>query len=486
MKKILITLSIISATCFLYAQGSLEAFRFSQIEYSGTARYMGAGGAFGATGGEFSALSYNPAAIGLYKRNEVTFTPMTLSFFKDHTSYNGEHSFTQNPKYTVNQCGLVIANPIANSEWRTWQFGFGYQRIMDFNNTFRVQGPNHSSFIDPIIELANGYNYQNLFYDADIAWHTWMIDTIPGHNSFYRSPFSDQDLEQTAIVEQSGGIDEMTFTFGGNYNDKLYLGGSIGIPILNYIEQTRFTEFPLEESSLQGITDYTVSTRQTDKGGGINAKIGIIYQPVNFLRLNFAIQTPTYYWKIKETYSREMISYWESSKEQSADYVNYYKFALSTPLRLNAGFSFIINKRAFIDAEYELNDYGMATLFANDYSFDQENEDIRNRFGVCHTFRIGGEVNLSSKFALRAGYNFKSSPYTKSSNLAPFNGSAHYGSIGLGFRSKFFFTDIAYVIKFCKDNYTLYDDFYSPQPCNTTAEIQNTTHRVVLTIGCKF
>ena len=242
MKKLIIITLMLSAITFTFAQGSYEAFRFSQIDYMGTARYMGAGGAFSATGGDFSALSTNPAAIGIFKRNEVSFTPMTLSFFKDNTLYNGMSSFTQNPKYTVPQCGLVISSPIANSAWKRWQFGFGYNRIMDFNNTFRIQGPNHSSFIDPVLNLANGTIYNNLTGDAQIAWDTYLIDTIPGSINRYRSAFHDQDVDQTAVVSQYGGLDEMTITFGGNYNDKLYLGASIGIPILDYTEQTTFTE----------------------------------------------------------------------------------------------------------------------------------------------------------------------------------------------------------------------------------------------------
>lgn len=488
MKKIWFIIIFASASLSLLAQGSYEAFRFSQIDYMGTARYLGAGGAFGATGGEFSALSYNPAAIGLFKRHEVSFTPMTLSFIKDNTLYNGTNSYTQNPKYTVNQCGLVIANPIADSEWRTWQFAFGYNRIMDFNNTFRVQGPNHSSFIDPIIASSNGTPFQNLTYDGDIAWDSWLLDTIRGSNFLYRSPFHDKDLEQTAVIRQSGAIDEMTFTFGGNYNDKLYIGGGIGIPFLNYTERTSYSEKASNGMALDGITDYSVITHQSDQGCGINAKLGIIYQPINFLRINLAIQTPTYYWKIKDSYTRDMISYWNQAETKIGSYDSYYNFTLTTPFRFNAGLSFIINKRAFIDAEYEMNDYGMATLLANDYSFTSENEDIRNRYGICHSLRVGGEVNLSSHFALRAGYNFKSSPYLKptETNSAAINATAHYCSIGFGFRSKVFFADLAYVLKYSTDAYTLYDCSYSGSNCNTTAEIKNTTHRVVATIGCKF
>ena len=70
MKRILTSIVMLCLISTTFAQGDYEAFRFSQIEYQGTARYMGAGGAFSATGGEFSAISVHPAAIGLYKRQQ--------------------------------------------------------------------------------------------------------------------------------------------------------------------------------------------------------------------------------------------------------------------------------------------------------------------------------------------------------------------------------------------------------------------------------
>ena len=284
-----------------YAQGDYEAFRFSQIDYMGTARYMGAGGTFGTVGGDFSGLFTNPAAIGLYKRHEVSFTPMMISFFKDNTLYNGTNSYTQNPKYTVPECGLVITSPIVrDSEWKYWQFGFGYNRIMDYNNTFRAVGTPNTSFINPILSRANGINYQQLSADAMIAWNTWLIDTFPGQSANYFSPFSDANLDQSTLVKQTGSIDEMSFTFGGNYNDKLFLGLSVGIPFLDYQEVTSLTERPTDVNHLSGITDYNVYTFQRDRGAGVNAKIGVIYQPVNFLRLSAGIQTPSYFWKIKD------------------------------------------------------------------------------------------------------------------------------------------------------------------------------------------
>ena len=66
MKKLYI---ILTATCCFalgsYAQSAIDAYRFSQPDLRGTARFMGMGGAFGALGGDLSTLSQNPAGIGV-------------------------------------------------------------------------------------------------------------------------------------------------------------------------------------------------------------------------------------------------------------------------------------------------------------------------------------------------------------------------------------------------------------------------------------
>jgi len=485
MKKILSTVIFIALTCVAMSQGTYEAFRFSQIDYQGTARFMGAGGAFSATGGEFSALSINPAAIGLYKRNEVTLTPLTLSFSSNNTLFNGNRTLSNAPKYTVPECGLVIAKSINNSAWRTWQFGFGYNRIMDYNNTINAQSNGIFSMADPILNMANGTYFGNLSGDANLAWQTWLIDTIPGYTDEYFSPWSDENLTHTATVKTSGSMDEMTFTFGGNYNDKLYIGGSIGIPVLDYTEKTNYVESPANGGNIQGSTSYRVQTIQKNSGGGINAKFGIIYQPTNFLRVGASLQSPSYFWKIKDTYNRYMASQWVVGNDASEEYTNYNRFALSTPLKFNVAASFIIKQRAFIAVEYDLNDYSMSRLHAlnNDINdnnwiyFDEANQNIASTFGICHTFRIGSEINVTPKFLVRAGYNYKTSPYKLVADK--YNATAHTASVGLGYRSKYFFFDLAYVLRMTNDNYTLYSGCYP-------FEISNNTHRVVATIGCKF
>ena len=75
MKKIiyiLFTSFLLSPS--LFAQSEVDALRFSREDIHGTARAMSMGGAFGALGGDQTAISINPAGIAVYRSSEVVGT----------------------------------------------------------------------------------------------------------------------------------------------------------------------------------------------------------------------------------------------------------------------------------------------------------------------------------------------------------------------------------------------------------------------------
>lgn len=464
------------------AQGEYEAFTFSQADYLGTARFMGAGGAFGATGGDFSALSTNPASIGLYKRHEVTVTPMGLLFGFSNTYYNQGGASARNFKYTVPQCGIVLANTIhRDNGWKSWQFGFGYNRIMDFNSSYRAHADVNGTLGDVIAQHANGTNYGNLSGDAYLAWMGWMIDTIPGYHNLYQGLYDGHLIEQKASVVRSGAINEMTLTVGGNYNDKLFIGATLGFPFLDFREKITYQENPAETDNIGNVTSYTLYTQQKNSGTGVNLKLGVIYQPAEFVRIGVGFHTPTYYWKIKDYLYRELYTEYVNIPDlpnSKYQYENYNNFSLTTPLKFNVSTSFLINKRAFIAAEYEFENYGMASLYEDNYDYIRENEAIQEKFGAAHYIRVGAEVNVTQGFALRAGYRLKTSPYKL--NHTPYNNTAHFISAGVGFRGKYFFCDLAYMLRMSKDNYWLYD------PVGEPCRVKTNTHYAVATVGWKF
>lgn len=483
MKRLFLSAMIlVGATLFAVAQNDVDAFRFSQHDYEGTARFMGAGGAFSAVGAEFSALNVNPAAIGVFKKSEITFTPMVVSIYNDEGLYNGSKSSTSNVKYSLSNAGGVFRVGLGKDNgWKAVQFAIGYNRTNDFNNIYRIEGvSNNSSMMDPLVARANTTLVRNpstLNDNAYMAWQTWMIDYDTLSGIFY-SPFSYQSLNQKLVVESSGAIDEVNFTFGGNYNDQLFIGGTIGVPVLKYDEKTRYNEGTLFLPS-GGIDSYSIYENYKVRSTGVNFKLGMIYQPADFVRIGVAFHTPSYFGKVKNTYHREMISYYADGNNSGVYERNYvFDYTLKTPLRAIGSVAFLIAKRAFVSAEYEYSGYNLAKMSSNDYNFDEENVAIQNKYGACHTIKVGGEIYVTNNFLLRAGYNYMTSPYKQGVNNAT---GMHTATAGIGLRTKCFFADIAYVFKTKTEQLWLYDsDFVDP------ASLKNNTHRIVATLGCKF
>ena len=71
MKKLIIY-TVLALPLFASAQNFNDALRYSRLEYLGTARFNALGGSMGAVGGDLSALSVNPAALGVYRNSEFT------------------------------------------------------------------------------------------------------------------------------------------------------------------------------------------------------------------------------------------------------------------------------------------------------------------------------------------------------------------------------------------------------------------------------
>ena len=72
------------------AQNDIDAMRYSQLTFGGTARFASMAGSMGALGGDISTLSFNPAGLAIFRKTEITITP---SIFSQTTSstYNGNN-----------------------------------------------------------------------------------------------------------------------------------------------------------------------------------------------------------------------------------------------------------------------------------------------------------------------------------------------------------------------------------------------------------
>ena len=496
LKKIVFCIGIIALMQMsMNAQNEVDALRFSEIDWQGSARFMGAGKAFGAVGAEFSALNTNPASIGLYKKSEITFTPLTISAYRAESEYNGNLYSVRAPKYNIGSVGMVLAiNGISSTLWKKFQIGFGYNRVNNFNNFFNIEGRNDGKTIGSVYaesatnqELDIRY-LQNPDIWSDEMWlagEYWLISPKEGSFISYIPEMRGVDMKQISNVSRHGGNDEMVFSFGTNYDDKLFLGATLGVPVVNFTENRDYFEINDKEKNIYNMQRFEIHDKLVVKTTGINLKLGIIYQPFDFLRLGLSFHTPTYFGNVRDHFERKIsasmrivdslnITHYPINE---INYINNYNYSLSTPLRAMFNAAFFISQRAFISAEYEFVDYSTANMNALDYNFSEENRAIQNKYGACHIARIGAEINVNQVLALRAGYNYISSPYKNNIN----DGSKHYISAGLGFRTKYFFSDFAYALTTTKEQYWMYD----PEFVNAVNN-KFLMHRIVLTVGVRF
>jgi hypothetical protein len=490
--KIMKTIYILLVTgCFigipLRAQNETDALRYSQNFYTGTARSMGMGGAFGALGGDFTSASLNPAGIGVYRSNELTISP-GLVFDNTSTSYLGNTRTDNVYHFTLNNLGFVFSNQTGKDEgWVGYSFGIGYNQLNNFNrNTLmsgiQLSGGNAStSLLDNFTNNANADVWSD--YYEELAWLTNLMpfDTV---NQEYWNDINNSGYgqSQTRRIRESGSTGETALTFGANYSNKLYFGATFGIQRMRYSNYTDHSEID-DAQMIDYFNSFTFRETLETRGTGYTFKAGFIFRPISLIRIGAAFHIPTFY-RIREDFYTDMSSTFDQGTGEP-DYferspVNQFEYWLRTPYKAIGSVAFQVGKVAMIGVDYEFMDYRKANMdsHTSDYSLLDVNDRIQNIYSVANNFRAGAELHLSPMY-LRAGVAFYDSPFnSKEVNAEAWN---MIYSGGFGFRSKSIFFDMAYSYQTNESQYYL----YIPEDVHG-ARISSHKNRFVTTLGFRF
>ncbi len=479
----------------VFAQDYMDALRYSYLSTSGTARGMGIGGALGSIGGDFSSLSVNPAGIGIYKISEFMFTP-SLKINSVSGDYLGTSTSTSNTRFNFNNVGIVWTTAsrgrrAQRSKWKSYSFGIGVNRLADFNRDYSYSGNNYTSSATQAYAADNSINgpgadpnnpNPSLYgYEGYQAYLT-NYDSVSGLFQSIVDP--SKGVKQLTTVSERGGINEVVFSFGGNYMDQLLLGATIGIPIINYSRSSTYSESAIGADST-GFNSYTYNETLNTSGSGINLKLGMIYKPSEYFRFGVAIHSPTYY-TLHDDFSKAITSdistapagtnpYSPSSVSLPLDY------NLTTPWRAILSATAFLGTHGFITADYEYVDYSSASFgFDPSYALaqTQSNSDIKSNLQAASNFRVGIEGRITNFFSLRAGYSFMGSPYKSNST------TSNTISGGFGFRFDHWYLDAALA-------HTTYNGIEQPYPTDGSfpvplATLANSFNNASLTVGFKF
>jgi hypothetical protein len=160
MKKFLILIVVGLFFPTLQAQETTpeDALRYAVENLTGSARFRGMSGAFGAVGGDLSAINQNPAGSIFFANNFATFTGSSYNT-KNTSRYFGTTQSDNDSSLDINQAGVVFVfkdnNP--KNDWKKFTVALNYENNNNFDNRIYSAGVNPFNSIDRyFLRFANG------------------------------------------------------------------------------------------------------------------------------------------------------------------------------------------------------------------------------------------------------------------------------------------------------------------------------------------
>lgn len=549
MKKIITVIYTLSFVIgAVSAQSVYDGVKIADKDLNGTARFVGMGGAMGALGGDITTMGTNPAGIGIYRSNDVM-TSFSYSAYGMESKYEGQKSTIDKNRWSFDNIGVVFATKIGNqTPLRYVNFGFNYKRSKSFYKNMSMSGmmgvvenpsnPGSPYYVSQTNSMAlqatdaERYVWDNsrqhldfdnanrIFSDPDAGWLGALgyqgglteRDRIDNEPDLY-VPFLPVEPSSVFNSREKGGIDQYDFNVSFNINDRVYLGLTIGAYDVDYDKYSGY-----DESYKRG-EGYSLESYNNISGSGFDVKMGLILRPFEYspFRIGFAVHTPTFY---KLTYSTSAIvtnDYRDAKTDElkriivdTYDYVGDMKrdYRLVTPWKYNVSLGYTVGTSLALGAEYEYEDYSTMKFkySSNDGGVGiwNLNAEVKNCLKGEHTFRIGAEYKVIPEFAFRLGYNYSSAvfrdeavKYIPSNSLITDTDFSNKRSqsnytLGIGYRGKMFYADLAYQLSTYKENfYPFYNEFELTQGEWTmvtppATKVTNTRSQVLLTVGMRF
>ena len=235
-----------------------------------TARSAAMAGAMTSLGADASSMSINPAGLGMYQTNELTFTPM-MSFTRSKTNAQSFGSNNKN-RFAVGNLGFVVKLRESSTGVTAVNMGLSYNRLADYNYRYSLSNAgfaSNASIADVYAgqltaggitsaQLKKNYDgfgnflwssYDPTYWGAILGYKTGLVNDASGR--WGRDMLTAQaQVGSAAVVESKGSAGEWVWSLGINFNSKFYLGMSLAATVINqqksiyYGEEYRYASEP--------------------------------------------------------------------------------------------------------------------------------------------------------------------------------------------------------------------------------------------------
>ncbi|MEI6086714.1 MAG: hypothetical protein WCR66_03945 [Bacteroidota bacterium] len=509
MKKYLLILFILSGS-YLFAQTPDDALRTAWFTQNGSGRNTATGGVMGSLGGDITANHVNPAGLGLFKTNEFVLSP-GFNLNNNKLEYRGTNNSVQKNNFNYGASGIILSSSSNNKKkWTSSAFAVSVNQVANYNNHIQFTGFNNmSSFSEKYLEeltrdrADTNAALSNYIFGSSLAFRTYLIDTLRGPGGAlagYQSlvPIS-TGVNQSYDAVTSGGYHEIAIGLAGNMDDKMYMGGSLVIPVINYKRDLVYSEKDATNNLNNNFSSFEYKETFSSRGIGVGLKLGMIYKPTDYWRLGFAFHTPQvmgYKDEISSSMTTNTESYAKTISESSSNLNSgnpgKSEYNLITPYRAIVSASYVFREvkdtkrqKAFLSADLEYVNYRGSRFSASNKS-DQAlvdyyallNSEIKDYYKGNFNFRMGGELKFNV-WMVRLGGGFYGSPYADANLKA----NKIVATGGLGYRNHGMFIDLSYAHAFQKDVQFAYRLNDKP---NTYAAQTGAKGNLMMTVGFKF
>ena len=530
--------SVLMASMTATAQETYQDTKLAAPQLTGTARYIGMGGAMEALGADISTISSNPAGVGLFRKSQVSLSAGVIaqSGAENYTEYQGAHIDFNGKKShpTFDQAGFVWSPKFKGNSWMN--LAFNYHKSTDFGQILnaaaslsgasqnKITAAKHYEKVDGWTSVDANYggynnnsgNYQNGLLNVDENGELAYAEA----NKYVFGQY------------QHGYIGDYDFNISGSINNRVWLGLTVGIHDVHYNSNSLYSEDLVDGN-------YTESFEQLKiTGTGFDVKGCVIFRPVEDspFRIGAYFNSPIFYdltlsgdndvtmdgKNTPATYNDAQgvaqPCYFKGDKGQSID----YDFRLNTPWKVGVSMGHTVGNFLALGATYEyawfdhmdnrVKDGGYYDDWYGGYyetssSDDAMNADTRANLKGVSIFKIGAEIKPVDMFSIRLGYNYVSPMFrdgayrdqTIGSNGVDVSTSTDYTNwkatnrftCGFGFNYENLTIDVAYQYSMQKGDFypfVSYDntDNSSLSCVAQSSKVDNKRHQLLMTIGYKF
>jgi hypothetical protein len=511
MKKIFLSL-LFGASLLSQAQETTtsDALRYALNNLTGTARFRGMSGAFGAVGGDLSAININPAGAAIFNHNYASVSS-SLYTINNRSDYFGTRNRENYSTLDLNQIGAVFVfnDKSRKTNWSKIAVALNYDNTNDFDTKIFSSGTNPSNSIDryfldkaqglpnEFVELQPGETITDLYtylgetsglgfpaQQAMMAYQAYLLES-DGPGSYYSNVnYSGGNFYQENSISATGYNGKLSANIATSYKNRLFLGMNLNAHFTDYVKTTSVYE---ANNNPLFSTGYTARNIQFDNelytyGTGFSLNLGAILKVTEDFRAGVAYESPTWYRLNDELSQRLTVNTTDGianfQEVVAPNVVNVYPtYKIQTPSKITFSGAYIFNKKGLISIDYAMKDYSNTRFKPTNESLYRDlNTQMSQQFKNTYELRVGGEYRIK-QWSIRGGYRFEESPFKSQSAMSDLIGY----SAGFGYNFRESKIDFAFANVSRSQNVA-----FLSSGMNDAARVNTTNNNVTLTYSIFF